>query len=255
MAVALLTVFAALEHTKLRRSLVLRQTPNGLPRHLGDIVGAAAWGLDTGSMLSTYRISFATWGTIVLCVAGFGGPQLGVAYGLGFCRSPRGERLCDSRRCTRAGSQRPRWQDQPEQGLPEARICGTNAVHCRHGRLGRLGGDMETLRSPDEGVVERRGLIRRVTALSLGLFGGLAALGTDEAAAYRFGCCYLALDKKCSGCTSGGFTCPSGFSKRYWYCCQNGQLYGCGECTKSTSCYGGPWACSCGFRASGPCQG
>jgi hypothetical protein len=114
---------------------------------------------------------------------------------------------------------------------------------------------LDPLTGGEEILAPRRTLLRRVTEVGVGLFGGLAALGADEAAAYAYACCGLARDNKCSGCSTGNFSCPSGYSKRYWYCCQGGQLYGCGECAKGSNCYTGPFACSCGYRASGPCQG
>lgn len=80
-----LVALAAIEPTHVRRSVLLRQTPRLLPSKLGAAPGALAWGLDTGSMVSTYRTSVATWALLGLCLLGFGGAWVGCAYTLGFC--------------------------------------------------------------------------------------------------------------------------------------------------------------------------
>lgn len=83
---AVLVTFAVLELTTVRRSLVIRQTPSRLPENFGAVVGSFGWGLDTGSMISTYRTSFATWGTLILSFANITmAPFLGLAYAVGFC--------------------------------------------------------------------------------------------------------------------------------------------------------------------------
>jgi hypothetical protein len=101
----------------------------------------------------------------------------------------------------------------------------------------------------------RRSLFVRATGASAAVFAWMAARGAAEAGAYPYHCCGLATNTHCSGCPSGSFSCPSGYHRKYWFCCQNGGLYGCGECTKSTtSCFSGPFKCSCGYVASGPCR-
>lgn len=114
---------------------------------------------------------------------------------------------------------------------------------------------MSTLLEEVDQSPTRRRFLRRLTGASAGLFAGIAAAGADDAAAYPYACCALASNTHCSGCSTGSFSCPSGYNKKYWFCCQSGQLYGCGECTHGSSCYIGPWVCSCGYRASGPCAG
>lgn len=114
----------------------------------------------------------------------------------------------------------------------------------------------EITAAPLEEEVTRRGILGHITAVSAAIFTGIAAAGADEAAAYPYACCGLARNNRCSGCGTGpaGFNCPSGYHARYWFCCQSGQLYGCGECARGRTCYQGPFACSCGYRASGPCR-
>ena len=101
----------------------------------------------------------------------------------------------------------------------------------------------------------RHGFIKKVTAASAAVFAGIAAVGATKAAAYPYHCCALARDNRCAGCTNGSssFRCPSGYHKKYWVCCENDGLYGCGECASGSNCFIGPWACSCGFPLAGPC--
>jgi hypothetical protein len=41
------------------------------------------------------------------------------------------------------------------------------------------------------------------------------------------------------------YTCPPGFHKQYWVCCEGTRQAGCGECTTSDStCWGGEFNCS-----------
>lgn len=95
----------------------------------------------------------------------------------------------------------------------------------------------------------RRGFVWRVTGASAAVFGGFATLAAGPAEAIvTYRCCRLARSNRCSGCgsPSPNFSCPSGYRVRRWYCCSSGDLVMCGECTKSDSCYTGPFACSCG---------
>jgi hypothetical protein len=50
-------------------------------------------------------------------------------------------------------------------------------------------------------------------------------------------CCYLAKpDTECPYTNDkAGYTCPDGYYKQWWFCCQGTRQVGCGECTKSTS--------------------
>lgn len=80
-----LGVLATLEVTRVRRSLLDRQTPQGLPRAFGPYFGGLAWGLDTGSMFSTVRTTFGTHAIFWLCLTGVATDWSGMVYGLGFC--------------------------------------------------------------------------------------------------------------------------------------------------------------------------
>lgn len=60
-------------------------------------------------------------------------------------------------------------------------------------------------------------------------------------------CCHLALpNTEChySGDKSN-YTCPSGWYRQWWFCCEGTRQVGCGECTRSTTtCWSGPFICS-----------
>ena len=60
-------------------------------------------------------------------------------------------------------------------------------------------------------------------------------------------CCQLALpDTECSySDTKDQFTCPEGYHKQYWTCCEGTRLLGCGECTTDPgTCWDGEYICS-----------
>lgn len=102
----------------------------------------------------------------------------------------------------------------------------------------------------------RRTFVRRLTKTSAAVFVYAAVRGTGNASAfpYPYYCCDLATHIHCPNCVSGSiFTCPSGWQRHVWFCCQNGILRGCGECNHGPDCFEPPWACSCGYVASGPC--
>ena len=84
--VAVLLVLAALEVAPfhVRRSVCARQTPKALVGRLHPSLGGLLWGLDTGTVVSTYRASMASWAALVVC-AGWGGPWTGLLYAVGFC--------------------------------------------------------------------------------------------------------------------------------------------------------------------------
>lgn len=58
-----------------------------------------------------------------------------------------------------------------------------------------------------------------------------------ETGVYPAGCCYLACPNSCSG-TGSNFTCPSGYNKKTWTCCDGGgqRVRYCGECTTGSTC-------------------
>lgn len=58
-------------------------------------------------------------------------------------------------------------------------------------------------------------------------------------------CCSLASCTICNyAVAKDRYTCPSGYKRTYWTCTTGGRTYGCGECSKGTSCWTGPFACS-----------
>src|SRR5437764_8560492 len=86
----------------------------------------------------------------------------------------------------------------------------------------------------------RRSMLRRVTLAGAAVFTTLAGWGTDTAAASNWLCCNLYYPNTSQWCNTNGygnFLCPSGWSKRSWYCCQGVDLVGCGECVQGgTTC-------------------
>lgn len=64
-------------------------------------------------------------------------------------------------------------------------------------------------------------------------------------------CCFLACpDRQCpyEG-DPANYTCPDGYQRSYWTCCEGGTLVGCGECSTGESCGDGPFYCSIAFDA------
>jgi hypothetical protein len=60
-------------------------------------------------------------------------------------------------------------------------------------------------------------------------------------------CCHLALpDTECRyRIVKSNYTCPPGYYRQWWFCCEGTRQVGCGECTKSTTtCWSGPFICS-----------
>jgi hypothetical protein len=70
---------------RVRRSLCRRQTPKPLVGRHSPVIGGFFWGLDTGTVLSTYRVSMASWAALLICAAGWGGAWTGLFYAAGFC--------------------------------------------------------------------------------------------------------------------------------------------------------------------------
>lgn len=69
-------------------------------------------------------------------------------------------------------------------------------------------------------------------------------------------CCHLArLDKECAWVVSkSNYSCPSGYHRTWWYCCEGTQQIGCGECTpQQNTCWSGPWECSIWWHTSAAC--
>jgi hypothetical protein len=82
-----LAVFAAIDvaFPRARPSLLRRQTPRHLTARVPLPVAGFLWGLDTGSVFSTFRASAASWAALVLVFAGWGPWWTGIAYAAAFC--------------------------------------------------------------------------------------------------------------------------------------------------------------------------
>jgi hypothetical protein len=90
---------------------------------------------------------------------------------------------------------------------------------------------------------DRRTFLRFLGGLGAAVVGAIAVTWTDSpmAAASQqsqrpdikiVGCCGLATNNPCGGhWNNGNFSCPSGYSKELWTCCQGGNVvYACWEC-------------------------
>jgi hypothetical protein len=69
-------------------------------------------------------------------------------------------------------------------------------------------------------------------------------------------CCHLArLDRECQWVGSkSSFTCPPGYYRQWWYCCEGTQQLACGECTTNQStCWSGSFECSIWWQTSLSC--
>jgi len=104
----------------------------------------------------------------------------------------------------------------------------------------------------------RRNFLRSLAGLGATTVSAIAVTWTDSPAAEAsggrlgytpaliVGCCGLATSTPCGGSwANAGFTCPSGYSKEFWSCCQSGQTqYYCYECKhresdNTSSCFSG----------------
>lgn len=94
-----------------------------------------------------------------------------------------------------------------------------------------------------ERIGSRRGFLGWMGRLGMTVVGGIAGVtALREPASANPGCCDLATSTRCSG--GAGFSCPSGYRKRVWYCASGSTTYGCGECTTGSDCHSGDYACS-----------
>jgi hypothetical protein len=86
-AIPALTACAVIDlvFPRIRCSLVRRQTPERLQRSGSPRLAGLAWGLDTGSVISTFRASSASWAALLLVALGVGPAWAGLAYAAGFC--------------------------------------------------------------------------------------------------------------------------------------------------------------------------
>jgi hypothetical protein len=82
-----LVVFAAIDlsYPRVRPTLLRRQTPRSLSGRFSYPITGLLWGVDTGTVLSTFRASAASWAALALSFAGWGSWWTGIAYAAGFC--------------------------------------------------------------------------------------------------------------------------------------------------------------------------
>ena len=69
-------------------------------------------------------------------------------------------------------------------------------------------------------------------------------------------CCHLARkDNECHWIgTKSGYSCPQGYYKHWWYCCEGTKQLGCGECTSNpNSCWSGSFQCSIFWETGSSC--
>jgi hypothetical protein len=84
---AVLALLAACDvfFPRVRVPMVRRQTPKRWMKRFSPRVTGLLWGLDTGSVVSTFRASALSWASLTLVLAGWGPPWMGVAYAASFC--------------------------------------------------------------------------------------------------------------------------------------------------------------------------
>jgi hypothetical protein len=70
---------------RLRPPMLRRQTPKNLVGRFSPTVGGFLWGLDAGSVVSTFRASSASMAGLILAVAGWIPPWGGLVYAAAFC--------------------------------------------------------------------------------------------------------------------------------------------------------------------------
>ena len=108
----------------------------------------------------------------------------------------------------------------------------------------------EKLSDSDTAKSTRRRLLGRAAKASLGVAivaAGLSRTGSASAAKSGLGCCFLAYQNQCPGCTGHGYDCGSGCTRWAWYCVDGAhRVWICGECYPGGNC--GP-GCSCGAVA------
>lgn len=68
----------------IRISVFRRQTPKSLPSILPPPLAGFLWGLDTGTVVSTFRTSMASWAALVVTFAGIVPWWAGLTYGAAF---------------------------------------------------------------------------------------------------------------------------------------------------------------------------
>jgi hypothetical protein len=86
--VAIVLVLCAiidLAYPRVRPTLMYRQTPRSLAGRVSLPVTGALWGLDTGTVVSTFRVSAASWGALIVTFGGWGPWWAGSVYAVAFC--------------------------------------------------------------------------------------------------------------------------------------------------------------------------
>lgn len=83
--VLLLCALADLAFPRIRPTLFNRQTPRELAGRFSPSITGLLWGLDTGSVVSTFRSSAASWAALLLVFAGWGPWWTGAVYAAAFC--------------------------------------------------------------------------------------------------------------------------------------------------------------------------
>lgn len=113
-----------------------------------------------------------------------------------------------------------------------------------------------------ESPQSRRWFLGWMSRLGVGAIAVVAGVTATQQPAAANGFCnctpYCCCLKTCKSCSGSGhtFTCPSGWTKRVWYCCIAGNhMYGCGECLKGgSSCWDGDeYTCSETWYAGSNC--
>jgi hypothetical protein len=75
---------ADMQFRLLRRLMIRRQTPEALLSRLGSVRGSFCWGLDAGSIVSTFRATAASWAVLALALTGWAPVWSGTVYASGF---------------------------------------------------------------------------------------------------------------------------------------------------------------------------
>jgi hypothetical protein len=70
---------------RFRPTLLNRQTPRNLTDRFSNRMTGFLWGLDAGTVVSTFRSSAASWAALTLTFAGWGPWWTGLAYASAFC--------------------------------------------------------------------------------------------------------------------------------------------------------------------------
>lgn len=76
---------ASLRKRDLCKLTFRRQTPKALEDRYGRHIGPLLWGVDTGTAVTTMRVSAATWAVLTLGLLQLAPWWVGLAYGVGFC--------------------------------------------------------------------------------------------------------------------------------------------------------------------------